>query len=151
MLSRGEGRIVNISSLAGIVTTPHLAAYSATKAFVTQLSAGLSLELRGTPVACTKVEIGETRDTGQSDNVRKDPVVAAIFERLYRLHLSRQLSPEEVTHAVLRAVRYGLPSVQLPRRVAPAARLADALRMSTSYATRGATTTDATTELTAPR
>lgn len=139
MLARGTGRIVNVSSLGGIVITSHLAAYSATKAFVSHLSAGLSLELRHTPVTCTKVEIGETTATGQSENVRHDPVVAATFDRLYRLHLSRKLSPAEVTEAILHAVRSGRGSVQLPRRVAPVARLADLIRSSTASMIRAST------------
>lgn len=138
MLARGSGRIVNMSSLGGIVTTQHLAMYSATKAFVTQLSAGISLELRGSAVTCTKVEIGETAGTGQALNVRNDPIVAAGFDRLYRLHLSRVLDSQEVTDAILRAVRLGRPSVHLPRRAAPAARLTDLIRNSTSFATRRA-------------
>jgi short-subunit dehydrogenase len=138
MLDRGVGRLVNISSLGALVCTPHLAAYSATKAFVSHLSAGLSLELRDTPVTCTKVEIGETTGTGQAHSVRRDPVVTAAFDRLYRLHLSRPLTVREVTDATIRAVREGRPSVQLPRRVAPAARLTDLIRASTWYLTRAA-------------
>jgi short-subunit dehydrogenase len=138
MLDRGIGRLVNISSMGALVCTPHLAAYSATKAFVSHLSAGLSLELRDTPITCTKVEIGETTGTGQAQSVRRDPVVTAVFDRLYRLHLSRPLTAAEVTEATIRAVREGRPSVQLPRRVAPAARLTDLIRTSTWYATRTA-------------
>lgn len=138
MLERGVGRLVNISSMGAVVCTPHLAAYSATKAFVSHLSASLSMELRDTPVTCTKVEIGETAGTGQAHSVRQDPVVTAVFDRLYRLHLSRPLTTHEVTEATIRAVREGRPSVQLPRRVAPAARLTDLIRNSTGYATRTA-------------
>lgn len=128
LLARGVGRIVNVSSAGGIVCTPHLVAYSATKAFLTHFSANPSYELRGTPVACTKVEIGETGGTGQAENVRRDPVTAALFDRLHRLHLSRRLTADEVTDAIVRAVRLGIPSVRLPRRLAPASVLADLIR-----------------------
>lgn len=128
MLARGGGRIVNVSSAGGIIATPHLVAYSATKAFLTHFSANLSYELRGTPVTCTKVEIGETEGTGQAQNVRRDPVVGPLFERLYRLHLSRRLTADEVTEAVIHAVHIGAPSVRLPHRLAPASWLADLIR-----------------------
>jgi short-subunit dehydrogenase len=140
MLARGVGRLVNISSMGALVCTPHLAAYSATKAFLSHFTANLALELRDTPITCTKVEIGETSGTGQADSVRRDPVVTAVFDQLYRLHLSRPLTTREVTEATIRAVREGRPSVQLPRRLAPAARLADLIRAAARPAMTGAAT-----------
>src|SRR3954462_3526623 len=58
MLERGRGHIVNVSSLAGTAVFPGLVAYSSTKAGLSQLTAGLRAELRGTPLRTTLVELG---------------------------------------------------------------------------------------------
>ncbi len=50
MKARGEGKIMNIGSLAGFCPMPFFAAYSASKAFVINLSASLQEELK--PTAC---------------------------------------------------------------------------------------------------
>lgn len=47
MLERGEGAIVNIASIGGKVSVPHLLPYSASKFAVVGLSQGLHAELRG--------------------------------------------------------------------------------------------------------
>ncbi len=53
MASAGRGTILNISSIAGNQPGPGNAVYNATKAFVTNFSEGLALELRGTGVQVT--------------------------------------------------------------------------------------------------
>jgi short-subunit dehydrogenase len=50
MRARGHGAIINVSSTAGFVT---MGAYSAIKAWVTNYSEGLAVELRGTGVRVT--------------------------------------------------------------------------------------------------
>lgn len=46
MIRRGEGAIVNVSSLAGELPIPDIAVYAATKAYVTSFSEALRAELR---------------------------------------------------------------------------------------------------------
>ena len=58
MRRRGEGTIVNISSLAALQPLPTHAVYAATKAFVTSLSDALVEEARGTGVTVTNVMPG---------------------------------------------------------------------------------------------
>ena len=58
MLERGRGHIVNVSSLSGVAPFPGLAAYSSTKAGLTQFTAGLRADLRRTPIRTTVVELG---------------------------------------------------------------------------------------------
>ncbi|GAB3603594.1 SDR family oxidoreductase [Kineococcus gypseus] len=54
MVARGSGRIVNVSSMGGLVTVPLAAAYTATKHALESLSEGLKAELTGTGVqVCT--------------------------------------------------------------------------------------------------
>ncbi len=47
MLQRAEGQIVNIASIGGLVSVPHLAPYSASKFALVGFSRGLAIELRG--------------------------------------------------------------------------------------------------------
>lgn len=50
MIRRGDGGLINVSSLAGIAPTPGTAMYGASKAFVTSLTESLHEETRGTGV-----------------------------------------------------------------------------------------------------
>ncbi len=55
MLSRGSGGILNIGSVAGIVSKPGSAVYGASKSYLNALSEALHSELRGTGVVVTAV------------------------------------------------------------------------------------------------
>jgi short-subunit dehydrogenase len=61
MIRRGEGAIVNVSSLAGMYPGPYGATYGATKAFVNSLSEALQEEVRGTGVQVQLLCPGFTR------------------------------------------------------------------------------------------
>jgi uncharacterized protein len=61
MVERGLGSLINISSVAGAYPAPNMAVYAASKAFVTNLSASLAAELRGTGVVVTCVSPGYIR------------------------------------------------------------------------------------------
>lgn len=52
---QGDGKILNISSIAGTMPGPYMAMYFATKAFVRSLGLSLAYELRGTGVTITTV------------------------------------------------------------------------------------------------
>src|SRR5919198_4138611 len=67
MRSRGEGRIVNISSVGGKISVPHLLPYSASKFALTGLSEGLRAALAKDGVAVTTVCPGLMR-TGSPRN-----------------------------------------------------------------------------------
>jgi short-subunit dehydrogenase len=60
MLKRKRGRILNISSTASFQPGPLMAAYYASKAYVTSFSLALSEELRGTGVTVTALCPGPT-------------------------------------------------------------------------------------------
>lgn len=53
MVARGQGRVMNVASVAAFQPTPRLSVYGATKAFVLSLSEALSEELAGTGVTVT--------------------------------------------------------------------------------------------------
>ena len=128
MIERGRGHVVNVSSFGGVICPPNLAVYAATKAFITHLTVNLAAEFRDTPVGFTKVEIGEVADTGLMEKGRTDPVFTALVQRLYRLHLSRLITPAEITRATLAAIEGGHASVRLPRRIGASSYLVDAPR-----------------------
>jgi short-subunit dehydrogenase len=60
MIKRGDGRILNVASIAAFEPVPTLATYAATKAYVLSLSESLSEELRGTGVTVTALCPGIT-------------------------------------------------------------------------------------------
>lgn len=53
MIARGQGRILNVGSIAGYLPGPNMAVYHATKAFVFSFSEALSAETRDTGVTVT--------------------------------------------------------------------------------------------------
>jgi NAD(P)-dependent dehydrogenase (short-subunit alcohol dehydrogenase family) len=69
MRRRGDGRIVNIASIGGLVSVPHLVPYSASKFALVGLSTGLSAELRRSGIRVTTVCPGLMR-TGSPRNAR---------------------------------------------------------------------------------
>jgi len=69
MLARGEGRIVNISSIGGRISVPHLLPYGASKFALTGLSRGLRAELAPRGIRVTTVYPGLLR-TGSQLNAR---------------------------------------------------------------------------------
>ena len=67
MRERGDGRIVNISSIGGKIAVPHLVPYSASKFALVGLSKGLRAELRKDGVVVTTIIPGLMR-TGSPRN-----------------------------------------------------------------------------------
>ncbi|MGI6229833.1 MAG: SDR family NAD(P)-dependent oxidoreductase [Tractidigestivibacter sp.] len=60
MRERGEGHILNLSSVAAFMAGPYMSLYYATKGYVLQFSEALSYELRGTGVTVTALCPGPT-------------------------------------------------------------------------------------------
>lgn len=60
MAAHGEGRILNVSSLAGFMPGPNMAVYHAGKAFALSLSEAVAEELHGTGVTVTALCPGPT-------------------------------------------------------------------------------------------
>jgi hypothetical protein len=95
MLARGCGQIINISSVVGTQPIARMSIYSATKAALSSLSAGLRMELRGTGVDVILVSPGSTA-TGFFDAAAQTKVKAV------RLADS-QYTPQRVARAVAAA------------------------------------------------
>lgn len=60
MVSRKEGKVLNVSSIGGEMPGPLQAVYHATKAFVTSFSEAVREEVKDTPVTITLLEPGVT-------------------------------------------------------------------------------------------
>ena len=60
MIERGDGRILNVASIAAFMPVPQLAVYAAAKAYVLSLTEALAEELQGTGVAATALCPGFT-------------------------------------------------------------------------------------------
>lgn len=60
MVARGQGRVLNVASIAAFQPIPRLATYAATKAYVLSLTESLSEELKGSGVTVTALCPGIT-------------------------------------------------------------------------------------------
>jgi len=127
MLERRRGHIVSVSSLAGAVAFPGMAAYSSSKAGLSHFTAGLRADLRGTPIGTTVVEMGPVR-TSMMDRAIDYPPTRRSFERMFRLGLLVELTPGTVAAATVAAVQTGRRHVRLPRRAALSAALPEVPR-----------------------
>lgn len=98
MLARGRGAIVNVASTAGFQPVPHMAVYSASKAYVLTLTRALWRETRGTGVDVLALCPGAT-DT-------------AFFATAGdAASVGNRRTPDQVVDTALRALRRGRPSV----------------------------------------
>ena len=77
LTAAGEGHIVNISSVFGLISVPSQSAYNAAKFAVRGFTDALRMELEiaGSPVSCTTVHPGGIK-TNIARNARIDPSVA---------------------------------------------------------------------------
>ena len=117
MLERGRGRIVNVSSMAGVAAFPGMVAYASTKAGLSQFTEILALDLRGQPVGTTLVELGPI-PTDLLDRVDAYKPTRDSFDRAYRLGMIVDLPRERVADEVVRAVERDRAHVRLPKRAA---------------------------------
>jgi short-subunit dehydrogenase len=117
MLGRGAGHIVNISSMADSAVVPGLVAYCASKAALSQFTAGLRADLRGLPIGTTLVELGPIPTDMLAELDDYEPTAAA-FRRFYRMRLAVDVPREKVADEVVEAVQRGRRHVRLPKRMA---------------------------------
>jgi NAD(P)-dependent dehydrogenase (short-subunit alcohol dehydrogenase family) len=114
MKTRGAGRIVNISSIGGKISVPHLVPYCASKFALTGLSAGLRAELAKDGVVVTTVCPGLMR-TGSPPNAyfkgqhRAEYAWFSISDSLPLL----TLSAERAARQIIRACKWGDAEVVL--------------------------------------
>jgi NAD(P)-dependent dehydrogenase (short-subunit alcohol dehydrogenase family) len=108
MRRSGGGRIVNISSIGGRISVPHLVPYSASKFALAGLSEGLRAELARHNIVVTTVYPGLMR-TGSPVNAMfkgQRPQEYAWFAISDSLPLA-SIAPERAARQIIRACRYG--------------------------------------------
>jgi uncharacterized protein len=118
MVARNKGHVVNVSSGFSTFVVPGLVSYSASKAGLSHLTAGLRQELQGTKVGTTLVELGPVRTAMYSD-ISNERLSAAALHRVKQLHIAPSVDPDEVAAQLLEAVESGKQHVVLPKRLVP--------------------------------
>lgn len=93
IVERGEGAIVNVSSVFGLVGTPKAADYCASKFAVRGFTESLMVELRRSPVSVHLVHPG-----GIATGIARGPKAQAFAQKYLKT------PPEVVAHAVARAI-----------------------------------------------
>ena len=81
MRTQGQGRIVNISSVAGLVPQPHMAVYVASKHALEGYSESVDHEVREYGVRVVLVEPGPTSTTFDAAMVRPDVLIPAYAQQ----------------------------------------------------------------------
>jgi short-subunit dehydrogenase len=98
MLARGQGGILNVASLGGLIPGPDQAAYFASKAYVISLTEALAWETRGQGVTISALLPGPVATTLHA---------SMGAEHSYYLDLVGVMSPAQVARAGVRGFRHG--------------------------------------------
>jgi cyclopentanol dehydrogenase len=98
MRRAGGGSIVNISSVAGIVGSPVLSAYNASKGAVRLLTKATAIQYAKDGIRCNSVHPGPIA-TPMNEYQRADPKL--LESNLSRVPMARYGQPEEVAYGVL--------------------------------------------------
>lgn len=114
MRKRSQGRIVNISSIGGKVSIPHLLPYSASKFALTGLSEGLRSELKKDGITVTTVcpglmRTGSTRNIDVKGQHEKEYTWFKISDSMPFLSMNVESSAKKI----INACRYGDAEVVL--------------------------------------
>lgn len=137
MIARQRGRIVNVSSMAAAAVPPGLALYGASKAGLSQFTAGLRQDIRTPGVGFTLVEIGSV-DTEMDAASRHYGPIKAMTEQSARspIPLDSVMKVEDVAAAIVDAVRNDRDAVRLPWTMAWASVLTQIPRSALAWAFR---------------
>ncbi|MBF7729611.1 SDR family NAD(P)-dependent oxidoreductase [Pseudomonas sp. N040] len=97
LLANGEGAIVNVSSVFGLVGTPNASDYCASKFAVRGFTESLMVELQESPISVHLVHPG-----GINTNIAKDSPNGEEFTRKYL-----KTDPDDVAREVIECIRSG--------------------------------------------
>lgn len=116
MLTQGKGHVVQMSSIAGAISFPGLAAYCGSKAGLTNFTETLRLELADSPIGLTVVSPGPV-DTPMWDRIEEEAnYTQPALNRFRRMGFLPKIEPEMVAAKTLEAVREDKRFVRLPAR-----------------------------------
>ncbi|HYF66175.1 MAG TPA: SDR family NAD(P)-dependent oxidoreductase, partial [Herpetosiphonaceae bacterium] len=107
MRRQRRGHIINLASVAGLVSTPNMAAYAASKHAVVAATQALQVELHGSPIHCSMICPG--------------PVDTPFFNRADYNRMSRLakvfgiLKPAEVARVIVHMIEHPRTMRVIPR------------------------------------
>jgi short-subunit dehydrogenase len=145
MRGQGNGRIVNVSSVLGLIPAPYAALYASTKHAIEGYSESLDHELRGLGIRVVLVEPAYTRTSFEENLVRPDRLLdiynaaRAGVNGVMRKAIETGDIPEVVAKTILKAATAPVPKrryaagkmarqVSLLRRFVPASAFDKSLR-----------------------
>lgn len=120
MRKQKRGRIINVSSILGLIPQPFSAYYSSTKHALEGYSESLDHEVRNFGVRVVLVEPGVMRTAFEDNITRPDQPIAAYEaersrqERLMRNLITRGDTPEVVAKTILEAAMAEKPKLRYP-------------------------------------
>jgi NAD(P)-dependent dehydrogenase (short-subunit alcohol dehydrogenase family) len=120
MRAQGRGRIVNVSSIAGLVPQPHMAVYVASKHALEGYSESVDHEVREFGVRVVLVEPGPTSTSFDAAMVRPDVLIPAYahqretFAEVMAESTSDGDDPASVARVIVAAVTDPKPKLRYP-------------------------------------
>lgn len=120
MRHQGKGRIINISSLLGLIPSPYNAIYSASKHAVEGYSESLDHELRSFGIRVALVEPAYTNTAFEENKTPPDQPLAIYdavrtqTETLMKKSVKEGDAPEIVAQTVLKAAKAAVPNRRYP-------------------------------------
>jgi NAD(P)-dependent dehydrogenase (short-subunit alcohol dehydrogenase family) len=118
MRQQRSGRIVNISSVMGLIPSPFMALYSSSKHAVEGYSQALDHEVRGSGIRVVLVEPSYTRTTFESNALAADQksehyaLARANAEAVLRTEVAKADPPEVVAKTVVTAATAATPQLR---------------------------------------
>ena len=100
MVARGTGAVLNVGSIAGLMTSPAMGAYSATKAYMNYLSETMTAELTGTGVHVTVVCPGPIATEFQEVAGAKEDIIRPPMPPV--MHIEALACAEEAVAALVK-------------------------------------------------
>jgi len=115
MVTRGRGAVLNVGSIAGMIPSPAMAAYSATKAYMNHLSETMTAELTGTGVTMTVVCPGPISTefqevAGANEGITRPPMPPV-------MHIDAVKCAEDAIQAMVKGKARVIPGI-VPRLLA---------------------------------
>lgn len=135
MRARGQGRILNISSVLGLIPAPYSAHYAATKHALEGYSESLDHEVRAFNVRISLIEPGYIRSTFDQNAVQADAQIAVYDQARagVRALLDEVMPTAELPEVVAAVVRAAAVDPQ-PRMRYPAGKLAKQISLLRRFA-----------------
>ena len=118
MRKQGEGRIINIGSILGLIPAPYMATYAATKHAVEGFSESLDHELRTKGIRVSVVEPGYTNTHFEANTQEVDAqldeytIARKALAKLMKIAVAGGDDPKVVANVVLKAANAKYPKLR---------------------------------------